>query len=1551
MKRWGKRNRRRSARRTPWQVILERLEDRTLLAAPIITPIADQYVAVNYAGGIVAVTAADSDDVPVGTDPMTLTARLADGGLLPDWLTFSSVFGSGTGTFTSIGTGVVGSIDVEVTATDSNGETDTDTFTLTATDGTVTVTTPVDNQTVGVHTPFSLSVNSVFTDAAGQTLTLSATQSDGTTLPAWLTFSPTDNTFSGTPVDADIGAFDVKLTAVDTDGSAAFELFSIVVPINHTPEFTKGADQVHLEDGNPQEITVTNWATQIYEGPPEEYEQTLTFIVTTDNDALFSVLPSISIDETVRSVTTAELKGTLSYTLAAGASGTANVTVKLKDNGGPSGSTTDTSDSQTFVVTVTTTTDPSLMVVDPLPNQTVGVHTPFSLSAANVFEDSDSDPITLSAALSDGSTLPAWLIFTPATGIFSGIPVDADVGSIDVTVTATANGATATDTFTINVLLNHTPQFTKGPDQVNTESASTQSFTIPGWAFDIYEGPPEEYDQTLTFVVTTDNDSLFSVLPSISIDETQAHPLTGTLSYTLAAGASGTANITVKLKDNGGPAGGTTDTSDPQTFVITVTSTTDPSLTVVNPIPNKTVGVHTSVTFSASDVFSDSDGDPITLSATRTGGTALNTTPLNGSALPAWLTFDPATGTFSGIPGDIDIGTLEVTLTATANGATATDTFTITVPINHTPQFTKGPNQLVNEDAGLVTVAGWATNILAGPPEETGQLLDFIVTNNNNALFSVQPAIAADGTLTFTPAANTVGTATVTVQLHDNGSTAFFGDDTSDPQTFTITVGEVNDPPTFTKGANQTVLEDAGAQTVIGWATNMDPGPNEASQSVVGFIVTTDNDAAFSLLPAVAPDGTLTYTPAADANGVVTVTVIAVDDGGTADGGDDTSVPQTFTITIVPVNDAPSFVVGPDQTVLEGDPPQTVSPWATSISSGPADEAGQALNFTVTTDNDSLFSVLPAVAADGTLTFALAVNANGSATVTVVLHDNGGTANGGINTSDPQTFTINVTNINDVPSFTKGADQTVTEDAGAQTVIGWATNIDPGPNEASQTVSFIVTTDNDALFDVLPAVDSDGTLTYTPALNAHGTATVTIMAHDDGGTDNGGVDTSAPQTFTITVLAANDAPSFVAGPNQEVLLTDGPQTIVGWAAGVSPGPADEAGQVVNFIVTTDKPGLFRVLPAISPDGTLTFTPAKGFGGVATVTVRLNDNGGTANGGSDTSEPQTFTITTMLRDVVYTAGAKAKLRVVVVNGLLSIQMNGAPLPGYLPAYFETLTINGGSKDDLINLSGLSPALYPNLTTIIVNGGGGKDAITFNALGTDPFDALDSVTFNGQDGNDLINLTELPETLFPALTTLVLSGGAGKDTILGSEMDDIISGGAGNDSLNGAGGTDRLVETANVSFKLTDTKLTGLGTDKLANFEEASLTGGAGANKFDASLFTGDVTLVGGAGNDTLLGGSGDDALVGGDGKDSLVGGDGKDTLIGGTGNDTLKGGLDDDTLIGGVGSDSLNGESGTDTGAGGNGGPARGGTSAANAGDVLTSIETINEAFATLFPFE
>ena len=83
-----------------------------------------------------------------------------------------------------------------------------------------------------------------------------------------------------------------------------------------------------------------------------------------------------------------------------------------------------------------------------------------------------------------------------------------------------------------------------------------------------------------------------------------------------------------------------------------------------------------------------------------------------------------------------------------------------------------------------------------------------------------------------------------------------------------------------------------------------------------------------------------------------------------------------------------------------------------------------------------------------------------------------------------------------------------------------------GPaNESDQTLSFLVGNNNAALFAEAPAIDANGQLTYTLATGVQGTATVSVRVHDSGGTANGGVDTSAAQTFTITVGPSTTPPS------------------------------------------------------------------------------------------------------------------------------------------------------------------------------------------------------------------------------------------------------------------------------------------------------------------------------------------------------------------------------------------------------------------------------------------
>jgi CSLREA domain-containing protein len=435
----------------------------------------------------------------------------------------------------------------------------------------------------------------------------------------------------------------------------------------------------------------------------------------------------------------------------------------------------------------------------------------------------------------------------------------------------------------------------------------------------------------------------------------------------------------------------------------------------------------------------------------------------------------------------------------------------------------------------------------------------------------------------------------------------------------TVDIGAYEAQPTLAELPDATSNEDV--QLVI---------PFEAvnSSTITGLTASSSNsslvpnDPAHISVALKGSTGLVTILPATNLFGTTNITVTVNRSGGGSEM-------KTFLLTVNSSNDAPAFTTGADQLVLEDAGPQTASNWATGLSPGPADESGQTLTFQVTNNTSAvMFSSGPAIDSSGTLTYTLAPNVNGSATITVVLKDNGGTANGGVDTSPPQTFKINITPVNDAPSFT-APDRTVNEDFFSQIPSVWATNVSAGaPDESGQSLTFQITNNtNPGLFSTLPTVRSDGALSFTPVSNQSGSATITILLKDNGGTANGGSDTSSEKTFTITVNPVNDAPSFNRGANQTVLINAGAQTIANWATNISKGPADEAGQTLNFQVTAiSNPSLFTVLPSISPTGTLTYQAAADTAGATSITINLKDDGGTANGGHDTSSIQSFAIT-------------------------------------------------------------------------------------------------------------------------------------------------------------------------------------------------------------------------------------------------------------------------------------------------------------------------------------
>ena len=120
-------------------------------------------------------------------------------------------------------------------------------------------------------------------------------------------------------------------------------------------------------------------------------------------------------------------------------------------------------------------------------------------------------------------------------------------------------GENTSDTFTVEITINPVndkPGFTAGNDITVLEDSPT--YTENNWAVDIIAGPDNKSEQTMQFQLDIDQPGLFETAPAIQPD--------GTLTFTPASQAFGTARVEVILFDDGGIANGGENQSSIQTF-------------------------------------------------------------------------------------------------------------------------------------------------------------------------------------------------------------------------------------------------------------------------------------------------------------------------------------------------------------------------------------------------------------------------------------------------------------------------------------------------------------------------------------------------------------------------------------------------------------------------------------------------------------------------------------------------------------------------------------------------------------------------------------------------------------------------------------------------------------------------------------------------------------------------------------------------------------------------------------------------------------------------
>ncbi len=1103
-----------------------------------------------------------------------------------------------------------------------------------------------------------------------------------------ITFATSGSSFDTTPrtinfnlTDGDGFSQTVAATNPTTVLYSTYDTTRVINPvaINNAPSFTlpSTAAPAVAEDAGPQ--TVTGFATNLSPGPaPYEASQVLTFVVTSNtNPGLFNAAPAIS-----------GTTGALTYTPAPNAYGTATITVVLQDTGGTSSGGADTSAPQTFTITVNAVAD-SPVVTPPAPSTN---------------EDTQSGLITVAPIPADGGATPVTHI--KVTGIQGGTLFLAD-GTTPVTdgtfvtaaaatagfrfsPTANANGATGFG-FSVQSSLSGTDAGLGGsvvsvPVTVNAVNDAPVLGGISG---------PVGYlvGEAAVFITpaatVADIDSADFAGGSLTVSITAGGGVSDTLAILHEGSGPGQVGVAGATVSYGGVligtfAGGTGGTA----LTLTLNAAATPAavaavlhrLTFSAPlgagagarslditltdgdggtsnVAALTVGVTDEVTVQSLTLA----GSSPTAAATGTLSWQLTTDlPVNGFTTANFVLTGSLAGfaTLTTVTGGPTVFTVTATLAANAGsgdlGLNLVNATGLSVNLTNTLPF-DGQDYTIDRTGPAVTAFGDddADDLVA-----LGQAVTYTVTfdepvdpasfdatadvvNVGNAPVTIALVGVTGNTVTLTVTASGAGTVVLSVpvgatisDLYGNGSPLAVAYTDTDTLTVDGVLPAVTTIANSTAGTNVTAPNAAVTYTVT-FSEDVDAATVAAADFVNAGTAAVTIGAITETAPGVF---TVVVTPTTLGTIRLQVGPALTDVAGNAMAAAATDA-ATVTVNAPPTPAADPAYATNEDTVL-------IVPAAAGVRANDTDPNDPTTALVV----DTVLVTPPTkgtvvMSPDGSFVYTPFPDVNGTDTFVYRVSDPfGGSATA--------TATVTIAAVNDPPVFTLPATPvTVREDAGPAVVTGFVTGLSAGPaDEGGQGFSpFVVTllTATPGLtFSTPPALSLAGRLTFTAAPDAFGTATFQVALADTGSGNAPNVNT-ATRTFTIVVTPVNDAPSFTLAGNPPIGGEDaGPQSVPGFAV-FNPGPNEAAaGQVAAYEVTiTGTTGglTFTTPPAIAPDGTLTYQSAPNSFGSATVSVRVRDSGGTADGGADQSVvARSFVIVVRAENDLPTAAADSGL---------------------------------------------------------------------------------------------------------------------------------------------------------------------------------------------------------------------------------------------------------------------------------------------------------------------
>lgn len=539
-----------------------------------------------------------------------------------------------------------------------------------------------------------------------------------------------------------------------------------------------------------------------------------------------------------------------------------------------------------------------------------------------------------------------------------------------------------------------------------------------------------------------------------------------TCDYTPTANYNGSDSFTYRAND------GISDSATFSTVTITIASVNDaPTLSAVQ---NISTNEDTVVTFDL-DIGADIENDSLTyIKVTNTTNGTINCvggTSRSCTYTPSLNYYGSDSFTYKVNDGSLDSNTATVNITVNS--------------INDAPVMIGDQTEITNEDTLLSFTLSGASDV--DLPAQTLQYK--LISGPSNGVLSnciSTLGYTTDITCDFLPNANFYGTDSFTYRAYDSI------DESVVTSTVTITVLPINDAPTLAATQSESTNED----TTLNFSLSMG---TDTENDTLSYIKVSD-PAHGTLNCTGGTARTCTYVPDSNYNGTDSFTYKVND--GNAD-----SNTATVTITVIPVNDAPTLVASQSISTNE-DTPVTFD-----LTAGSDIENDTLVYITRTSTSNGTINCLGGTSRS--CTYTPSANYNGSDSFTYLVND-------GELDSTISTVTITVNAVNDAPTL--AATQSIVTDEDTPITFDLAQGSDP----ENDTLTYIKVT-NTSSGSVICTGGTSRSCTYTPNANAFGSDSFTYKVND------GSLDSNIA-TVSITVNPVNDRP--VMGANQNFATND-----------------------------------------------------------------------------------------------------------------------------------------------------------------------------------------------------------------------------------------------------------------------------------------------------------------------------------------------------------------------------------------------------------------------------